>query len=229
MVSQTGRSWVGPERTRWLSWLKVLRSIAQSGLTYAEDPFDLERYSSILEVAAEIAASYSGAEFEVIERLFADAQGYETPKVDVRGVVFREDRILLVRELQDNGRWTLPGGWADVNDLPHEAVEREVWEESGYRVRAAKLLAVWDRRLHGHAPPMPYGIYKLFFLCDLLSDDLAEAPGASCTIKASIETSSPTFFSEHDIPELSLGRTTPWELARLFEHRRHPDWPADFD
>jgi ADP-ribose pyrophosphatase YjhB (NUDIX family) len=229
MASETDSSCIGHRRTRWLEWVKNLRSIAQSGLTYAENPFDLERYSKILEVAAEIAALHSDTEFEVIKRLFADARGYETPKVDVRGVVFRDDRILLVRELLDDGRWTLPGGWADVNDLPHEAAEREVWEESGYSVRATKLLAVWDRRLHGHAPPMPYGIYKLFFLCELLDSDSPGTLETSTTVKPAIETSSPTFFSEQEIPELSLGRTTPSQLTRLFEHHRHPHWPADYD
>ena len=207
-------SWEG-----WLTWVKSLRSIAQSGLTYAESPFDLERYKQIQEIAAEIAAAQTGTEFEMIRELFAGALGYETPKVDVRGVVFQEERILLVRELMDGGRWTLPGGWADVNDRPSEAVEREVWEESGFQVRASKLLAVYDRRLHGHTPPTPYGIYKLFFLCDLIG-------GRPAT---SIETGGAEFFAEDEIPELSLGRVTPPIIARLFEHARHPEWATDFD
>jgi ADP-ribose pyrophosphatase YjhB (NUDIX family) len=163
----------------------------------------------------------TGADTEMGEALdlFAQARGYETPKVDVRGVVFNESRILLVRELLDGGRWTLPGGWADVNDRPSEAVEREVWEESGYQVRAAKLLAVYDRRLHGHRPPHPYGIYKLFFRCQLLGG----AP------KRSIETDEAQFFASDEIPDLSLARTTPEEIARFFEHASHPDWPTDFD
>ena len=203
----------------WLTWVKALRSIAQSGLTYAESPFDLERYKQIEEIAAEIAAAQTGTDYEMIRELFAGAVGYETPKVDVRGVVFWEDRILLVRELMDGGRWTLPGGWADVNDLPSEAVEREVLEESGFRVKASKLLAVYDRRLHGHTPPMPYGIYKLFFRCDLVG-------GRPAT---SIETGGAEFFAEDEIPELSLGRVTPPVIARLFEHARHPEWSTDFD
>jgi ADP-ribose pyrophosphatase YjhB (NUDIX family) len=204
---------------QWLTWVKRLRSIAQAGLTYAESPFDRERYEQILAVASEIAAAETGGDAGTIHALFADARGYETPKVDVRGVVFRENRLLLVRELLDGGRWTLPGGWADVNDRPSEAVEREVWEESGYQVRACKLLAVYDRRLHGHLPPMGYGIYKLFFLCDLVG---GEASG-------SIETTGASFFAEDEIPELSLGRVTPSEIARFFEHLRHPEWPTEFD
>ena len=146
-------------------------------------------------------------------------EGYATPKVDVRGVTFRDDRILLVRELLDGGRWTLPGGWADVNDRPSEAVEREVWEESGYRVRATKLLAVYDRRFHGHQPPHPHGIYKLFFLCDLLGGEPT----------ASVETADAAFFAEDEIPELSISRTTRPQLQRCFAHHRNPSLPTDFD
>ena len=203
----------------WLGWVRRLRGIAQAGLTYTEGLFDRERYGQILELAAEIAAVQTGGEGDRILDLFAGAQGYETPKVDVRGVVFREGRILLVRELLDGGRWTLPGGWADVNDRPSEAVEREVWEESGYRVRASKLLAIYDRRLHGHAPPSIYGAYKLFFRCEITGGEPT----------ASIETDGAAFFPEDGIPELSLGRVTPSQIARLFEHARHPEWPADFD
>ncbi len=203
----------------WLRWAKALRSLAQAGLTYSESPFDRDRYSQVQAIAAEMVALQAGIDRAEAHRCFADAVGYETPKVDVRGVVFRDGRILLVQELLDSGRWTLPGGWADVNDRPSEAVEREVWEESGYRVRATKVLAIYDRRLHGHTPPHPWGVYKLFFRCDLVG-------GAPAT---SVETAGATFFAEDAIPELSLARTTPEEIARLFEHQRHPDWPADFD
>ncbi len=203
----------------WLHWVMALRSLAQAGLTYAEGPFDLERYAEIQSIAAEMAAALSGAEIGMVRELFAGAEGYETPKVDVRGVVFRGDELLLVRELSDGGRWTLPGGWADVNDRPSEAVEREVYEESGYRVRATKLLAVHDRRLHGPRPPIPWGVYKLFFACELLGG----APASS------IETGGAAFFAEHAIPELSAARVTPEEIARLFAHHRHPERPTDFD
>jgi ADP-ribose pyrophosphatase YjhB (NUDIX family) len=200
-------------------WAKTLRSLARAGLTYGESPFDHDRYQKIQAIAAEIMAAGADTEMHAALELFAQERGYETPKVDVRGVVFNEGRVLLVRELLDGGRWTLPGGWADVNDRPSEAVEREVWEESGYRVRAAKLLAVYDRRLHGHRPPHLYGIYKLFFRCQLLGG----AP------KRSIETDGARFFAADAIPDLSLSRTTPEEIARFFEHTRHPDWPTDFD
>ena len=207
------------DETRWLRWVKALRSLAQAGLTYSEGPFDLQRYAEIQSIAAEMAATLSGTEVTGIRELFAHADGYETPKVDVRGVVFRGDELLLVQELLDDGRWTLPGGWADVNDRPSEAVEREVYEESGYRVRATKLLALHDRRLHGPRPPIAWGVYKLFFGCELIG-------GAPST---SIETGGAAFFAEHAVPSLSLGRVTPEEITRLFTHHRHPERPTDFD
>ena len=204
---------------RWLGWAKALRSLAQAGLTYSESPFDHERYDQVLAIAADMAAAHADADTAEVHRLFVEAEGYETPKVDVRGVVFQDGRVLLVRELLDGGRWTLPGGWADVNDRPSEAVEREVREESGYRVRATKVLAVYDRRLHGHTPPHLWGIYKLFFACELLGGEPS----------ASVETAGAAFFAEDSIPELSLARVTPEEIVRLFEHFRHPDLPTDFD
>lgn len=203
---------------QWLEWARRLQSLAQAGLAYTEGPFDRERYEALRDLAAEIVAAGSETELPVVRDLFKAEQGYLTPKVDVRGVVFQEGRILLVRELLDGGRWTLPGGWADVTDSPREAVEREVWEESGYQVRAVKLLAVYDRRRHGH-PPHLFTIYKFFFLCEITGG--APAP--------SLETAGATFFAEDALPELSLGRVTPSELARLFEHHRHPEWPTDFD
>lgn len=203
---------------QWLEWARRLQSLAQAGLAYTEGPFDRERYEALRDLAAEIVAAGSETELPVVRDLFKAEQGYLTPKVDVRGVVFQDDRVLLVRELLDGGRWTLPGGWADVTDSPREAVEREVWEESGYRARAVKLLAVYDRRRHGH-PPHLFTIYKFFFLCEITG-------GAPAT---SLETAGATFFAEDALPELSLGRVTPSELTRLFEHHRHPEWPTDFD
>jgi ADP-ribose pyrophosphatase YjhB (NUDIX family) len=172
----------------------------------------------VREIAAEMMAEQSEWAAQPIRDLFADQAGYATPKVDVRGVVFDLDgEILLVKERRD-GRWTRPGGWADVNDSPAEATEREVREESGYRARAVKLLACYDRHKHAH-PPYAFHIYKLFFLCELEG-------GAPAT---SIETADVGFFFEDEIPPLSLPRVTPAQIARFFEHHRHPEWATDFD
>jgi len=201
----------------WLEWAQRLQALAQTGLTYANDPYDVERYQQIREIAAEIVVAHCDAGLERIREMFAEQAGYATPKVDVRGAVFRDDTILLVKERSDGG-WTLPGGWADVGDSPADAVVREIAEESGYQTRAVKLLALYDRNRHGH-PAHPFHAYKIFFLCELIG-------GAAAT---SAETEDVGFFREDALPELSLTRVVPAQIARLFAHYRHPEWPADFD
>jgi ADP-ribose pyrophosphatase YjhB (NUDIX family) len=203
---------------KWLDWARRLQALAQTGLTHAHTPFDRERYDELLEIAAEMMACQSDGDLRAVRHLFAEQEGYATPKVDVRGVVFKDGKLLLVKERRD-GCWTLPGGWADVDDTPSEAVVREVFEESGYRTKAMKLLAVWDRTRHGHEPPSLFRTYKIFILCELLGGAPAD----------SIETEGAEFFAQDSIPRLSLPRVTPCQIARLFEHARHPEWPADFD
>jgi ADP-ribose pyrophosphatase YjhB (NUDIX family) len=207
-----------PSNPRWLDWTKRLQAIAQTGLTYAADRYDIERYTELRQVAAEMLAAGSGQDVAPVLAMLTQQTGYATPKVDTRGVVFRDDQVLLVRERAE-GRWTLPGGWADVCASPAENVEREVWEESGYRVRAVKLLAVFDRSKHHQEPLLPFHVYKLFMLCSLLGGEATP----------SFETDAIGFFSEGDLPALSLGRVTPGQLARMFEHHRNPELPADFD
>ena len=203
---------------QWLTWAKTLQAIAQTGLTYAKDPYDVQRYESVRLVAAEMMATGSGGQSaDLFVNLFKADVGYATPKVDVRAAVFREGRLLLVRERED-GRWALPGGWADIGDSPSAAIVREVKEESGYDVKARKLLALLDRNLHGH-PPIPYHAYKIFFLCDLVGGNG----------HAGQETDVVDFFANDDIPPLSLTRVTPAQITRLFEHFFHPEWPTQFD
>jgi ADP-ribose pyrophosphatase YjhB (NUDIX family) len=203
----------------WIKWGKALQAIAQTGLHFSQSEYDAERYRQIQEIAAEIFARYSLTEKETILDLFSKDSGYATPKVDVRGVVFRDAQILLVREVLDNHRWTLPGGWADVNETPTTAVTREVFEESGYQTQAVKLLAVYDRTHQGHTPPMPYHVYKLFFLCELVGGES----------KVSHEISEVAFFPEDQIPELSQSRVLPHQIQRFFEYYHNPDLPTDFD
>ncbi len=204
---------------QWLIWARELQAIAQIGLTYAANDFERVRYEQVRTIAVEMMAASSGAPPQMIRDLFAQQVGYQTPKVDVRGVVFRNGRILLIKELMDNGRWALPGGWADVNESPSEAIVREIREEAGFETRAVKLLAVYDRSKHPHAPPFPLHVYKLFIRCEITG-------GQATTSK---ETGGAEFFGEHDLPELSISRVTPEQIARLFEHERHPQWMADFD
>jgi len=200
-----------------LDWARKLRAIAQNGLTFSRDSFDRERYHELEELAAAMLSTELGAPPEALRALWKDEQGYATPKVDVRGGVFRGAEVLLVRERAD-GRWTLPGGWADVNDSPSEAVEREIREESGYRARAVKLAALLDKSRHPH-PPGFWHIYKLFFLCEL--------EGGAAAVSG--ETDAVQFFPVAALPELSTGRVLASQIERLYQHRLNPALPADFD
>ena len=205
--------------TEWLDWVKQLQAIAQSGLTYANDPYDVERYEQVRRIAAEIAASHSEEVADRIAVLFSAESGYATPKLDIRAVVLdEEERVLLVREKEDE-LWTLPGGWVDVGESPSESVKREVKEESGYEVRAVRLLALWDRDKHPH-PPIPFHVYKLYFQCELLGGN---------PLVASTETEGVGFFSKHALPELSLGRVTPQQIGRLIELATDGEESAAFD
>ena len=201
----------------WLAWARRLNAVAQTGLTFAENPYDIERYAAIRTIAAEMIARGMGADAGRMLDLFACDAGYATPKVDVRGVVYQGGKILLVQERSD-GLWTLPGGWADVGDSPADAVVREIREESGFETRATKLLALLDRNRHGH-PPHANHIYKIFIRCEII--------GGSPTTSHEIQDVG--FFGEDEIPDLSRTRIMPSQIARMFEHYRQPDLPADFD
>lgn len=203
---------------KWLRWGREIQSIAQSGLAYCQNPYDIERYEAMRHLAAEMLASQTVGDPAVIEDLFKHETGYATPKVDVRGALFRSDKILLVREIIDEGRWTLPGGWADVSDSPSEAILREIREETGFEARTLKLAAVYDRNRRGH-PYLYFSIYKFFFLCEIIGGAPIE----------SFETGGVDFFSVDQLPELSLSRVTPQEIQMLFEHLKHPELPTEFD
>jgi len=194
-----------------------LSALAQTGLTFGRDPFDIERYTAIRMIAAEMIAHQAGLDTDRVLDLLGAGAGYATPKVDVRGVVFQGGKILLVQERSD-GLWTLPGGGADVGDSPADAIVREIREESGFEARATKLLALLDRNRHGH-PPVLHHFYKVFIRCEIVG-------GSPAT---SHEIQEVGFFAEDEIPELSLPRIMPSQIARMFEHYRQPDLPADFD
>ncbi|HEY0525326.1 MAG TPA: NUDIX hydrolase [Stellaceae bacterium] len=213
---------------RWLVWAKALQAISQTGLTYGGDKFDVERYEAVRRIAAEIMAAGGGdaadTAVETILDFFRGQSGYATPKVDVRGAVFRGDRVLLVREETD-GRWALPGGWADVNQSAAECVVREVAEEAGLGVTAVKLAAVYDRGRYPHVPLLPFHVYKLFFICR--EDEGGDR--ADAMPPAGAETTEARFFAEDALPDLSMGRVLDWQIHRMFLHHREPARPTDFD
>lgn len=204
----------------WLVWVRALQAIAQTGLAFTRDPYDRERYLAVRSLAAEMAASHTGDAAARIETLFAAETGYATPKVDVRGAAFDgRGRLLMVRERADVGRWTLPGGWADVNLSAAESVVKEMREESGFEVAVRKLAAVWDRSRQGH-PAAAFSCCKFFFICDICGGEAA----------AGLETSEIGWFAEDALPpDLSLARVLPEQLQRMFAHSRDPALPTDFD
>ncbi|WP_297629946.1 NUDIX hydrolase [uncultured Clostridium sp.] len=202
---------------KWLTWVKELQSIAQAGITYSKDKFDIERFNRIRELSAEIMCSYTEVENKVIKDLFCNEEGYQTPKVDVRGVVFKEGKILLVKEKID-GKWALPGGWAEFNLSIKENVEKEILEEAGIVAKAKRILAVHDRKKHIDRP-CPYGIYKFFVLCDEIEGGFVE----------NIETEEMNYFLLEKLPELSEGRNTYEQIKRCFEIAKENILEAEFD
>lgn len=201
-----------------MEWAQQIQAAAQNGLAYTQNPFDKKRFLDLQKIAAEMMAQATGASPDEVQSVFEVQSGYATPKVDVRGVVFKGKKLLFVRELMDGGKWTLPGGWVDINEPPSLAVEREVREEAGMIVKARKIAAVFDRNLHGH-PPYPFHTYKLFILCDLIAEATPDP----------LETADPTFFAQNQIPELSTLRVTAEEIECMFTHQTEHERPTDFD
>jgi ADP-ribose pyrophosphatase YjhB (NUDIX family) len=209
---------VASSEPRWLAWVRSLQTIAQSGLNYATDDYDRDRYREVRRIAAELAAANSDADPDIIEGLFAAGSGHPTPKVDVRAAIVVSERILLVREVADGG-WTLPGGWADPGESPSEAAARETREEAGVDVRATKLIALYDRARRNY-PPHIECIYKAIFSCELIGDAVPHA---------SDETDGVEFFPADKLPALSTGRTTAQQIERVFAHHNNPSLPTEFD
>ncbi len=202
----------------FLAYLEELGGIAHNGLLFADDPFDIERYHRIQTIAAEMIKLASGLPREAAEAWLSLEQNYATPKIDVRGLVLQGDDVLLVRERTD-GRWTLPGGWCDINESPKEAVEKEVLEETGLTVRATRLLALFDKHKHDHPFQIPHA-YKCFFLCEVQSGAL---------LTDTMETSAIAYKPWKKLPPLSLHRVTEKQIRTTVAMARDPFHPAKFD
>src|SRR6202162_689532 len=199
-----------PQEPQWLTIAREMRAIAQTGLAFTADGVDHRRYQRLRELAAMLMAQNTG-EHESILELLRQEKGYATPKVDVRGAAFVDGRVLMVREISD-GRWTLPGGWADVNQSAGECVVREIAEESGFKARALKLAAAYDYQRSGHPPRHIDSIYKMFFICEITGGEA----------RPSDETSEVSFFARNELPPLSLERTTAAQIDRMFQHAEDP-------
>jgi len=202
---------------RWLEWAREIQALSQTGLFYAENDFERERHKRLVEIAAEMISDHSNLELNELVDIFDSQTGYATPRVDVRAAVFRHGKLLLVRELMDGG-WTMPGGWADVGDIPSGAAEREVREEAGFLVKARKVIGVYDANRLG--PLEIFHAFKIVFFCDLLGGEA----------RTSNETSEVGFFGREEIPLMLSGeRTKPRHVADAFSTLDDPDRPAVFD
>lgn len=202
---------------RWLEWAREIQALAQTGSHYSENEYQLQRYRRLLEIAAEMINEHSSLEYTPILEAFTTPIGYTTPRVDVRGAVFQGEQLLLVRERMDGG-WTLPGGWADVGEIPSLAAEREVWEEAGFEVKARKVIGVYDANRVGRLEL--FHAYKVVFLCELISG----------TASTSGETSEVAFFGRNELPDMLSGeRTKARHIRDAFNCLDHPNSKTVFD
>ncbi|PLT30005.1 NUDIX hydrolase [Peribacillus deserti] len=202
---------------KWLEWAKQIQALSQAGLAFSKDIYDLERFEALRDISAEMAAELTGTPVETMHGIFTNEKGYQTPKVDVRAVIFHEQKMLLVKEKNDD-LWALPGGWAEIGLTPGENAVKETREETGFDVRPVRLLAVLDKKCHPH-PPSLYHVYKFFILCEL--EGGKAAPG--------IETTEVRFFAQDRLPALSTARNTETQLDIMFEFLKNPLKNTVFD
>lgn len=205
------------ERDRWVDWAVEIQALAQAGLTYGKDPYDLERYARLREIAAEMIACKADISMEKARNLFCCETGYQTPKVDTRAAVFHDGRLLLVHER--NGTWSLPGGWCDVDRSVAENTVKETLEEAGLRVSAGRLIAVQDRNRR-NPPRYAYGVVKIFVLCTILGGSFQE----------NLETTESRWFSRGELPEnLAAEKVTKEQLWMCFDAKDDPNWQPVLD
>ncbi len=202
---------------RFIEWAREIQALAQTGYHYAQDDYQRDRCKRLMEIAAEMISGNSDVEFLSLAKVFQSQIGYATPKIDVRAAVFRDGKILLVRERMDGG-WTMPGGWADVGDIPSQAAEREAWEEAGFRVKAIKVIGVYDANRVG--PLEIFHAFKIVFWCQLIDGNP----------RPSQETSDVAFFGPNEIPSVLSGeRTKSRHINDAFLVLANPECPTVFD
>ncbi|MBR4545085.1 MAG: NUDIX hydrolase [Oscillibacter sp.] len=202
---------------QWLQWAVELQSLAQAGLHYSKDPFDVERFQRVREIAAEMLHEKSGIPAEKVRELFCAETGYQTPKLDTRAAIFRDDKILLVRERR-TGNWSLPGGWVDVNLSVMESAVKEVREEAGLEVSADLVIAVQDREKHNQ-PVYAWKLCKIFVLCTAHGGQFEE----------NTETTESGYFPLDALPPLSTEKNTPEQIAMCFDAHRAEHWKTLLD
>ena len=204
------------DKDQWLEWAIRLQSLAQNGLAYSKDVFDIQRFEEIRQIAAEMLVTPSGLPLEKVEELFCNESGYQTPKIDTRAAIFKDGKILLVQE--SDGRWALPGGWCDVDQSVMDNTIKEVKEEAGLDVSAEKVIAILDKAKNNPAKSA-HRVTKVFILCKSLGG--AFVPNA--------ETVTSDYFALDELPVLSEGKTTAQQIALCFEAEADEHWQTRFD
>lgn len=205
------------KKEKWLEWAMEIQSIAQAGLTYGHDEFDKERYERLREISAEIMAYKTDMTVEKVKDLFCNEMGYQTPKVDTRAAVFENGKILMVHE--KNGKWSLPGGWCDVDQSVAENAVKETMEEAGLEVKPNRLIAVQDRNKH-NTPVYAYGVVKIFVMCTLIGGSFVE----------NIETTEIKYFARNEIPDnLANEKATREQIEMCFDAHNDEHWMTQFD
>ena len=202
---------------KWLKWAIEIQSLAQAGLTYTDNVYDIERYGRLREIAAEIIEEKSNISLEKVKDLFCNENGYQTPKIDTRAAIFKDDKILLTHE--NNGTWSLPGGWCDVLESVASNTIKEVKEETGLDVETIKIIAVQDRNKH-NKPIYAYGVCKIFVLCNVIGGEFTE----------NIETTEIKYFSLDEIPNnLAEEKTNNEQIEMCFNAYKDEKWQTQFD
>ncbi len=202
---------------KWLKWTIEIQSLAQSGLAYTNNVYDIERYEKLREISAEMIAEKSNLNLEKVKDLFCNETGYQTPKIDTRAVIFKDNKILLTHE--NNGTWALPGGWCDVLESVESNTIKEAKEETGLDVKAIKVIAIQDRNKH-NTPVYAYGVCKVFILCEVIGGKFEE----------NIETTEIKYFSLEDLPQnLAEEKTNKEQIEMCFKAHNNNDWQTQFD
>ena len=202
---------------KWLKWAIEIQSLAQAGLAYTQNVYDIERYERLREISAEMIAEKSDISLEKVKDLFCNETGYQTPKLDTRAAIFQDDKILLTHE--KNGTWSLPGGWVDVLESAKSNTIKEVKEETGLDVEAVKLIALQDRNKH-NKPVYAYGVWKVFVLCKRIGGEFIE----------NIETTEIQYFGLNELPDnLAEEKCTKEQIEMCFKAKEDANWQVQFD
>ncbi|MCI6536968.1 MAG: NUDIX hydrolase [Lachnospiraceae bacterium] len=205
------------EKNKWLDWAVEIQSLAQAGLAYTNNVYDIERYERLREISAEMLSYKTDIPVEKVKDLFCNETGYQTPKVDTRAAIFEDGKILLVHE--KNGTWSLPGGWCDVNQSVAENTIKETWEEAGLHVKADRMIAVQDRNKH-NLPIYAYGLVKIFIQCSVIDGAFME----------NIETTETKYFGREELPEpLAEEKTSKEQILMCFDAYNAEHWQVLFD